>query len=175
MALSIEGKKAIVAEVAEVAANAHSVVAALYQGIESNDMNALRAKAREDNVYIRVVKNTLAKRAVKGTDFECITDELTGSLILAFSMEDPGAAGRVISNFMKDNDKLIVHIVSVGGKLLAPEDVKVLAKMPTRDQAISMLMSVMKAPVSKFVRTLAEPHAKLVRTIAAVKEQKEAA
>ncbi len=175
MALSIEGKKAIVAEVAEVAANAHSVVAALYQGIESNDMNALRAKAREDNVYIRVVKNTLARRAVKGTDFECITDELTGSLILAFSMEDPGAAGRVISDFMKENDKLIVKIVSVGGKLMAPEDVKVLAKMPTKDDAISMLMSVMKAPVSKFVRTLAEPHAKLVRTIAAVKEQKEAA
>jgi len=175
VALSIEGKKAIVAEVAEIAANAHSVVAAVYQGIESNDMNELRAKARDEGVYLRVVKNSLARRAVQGTEFECIGDELKGSLVLAFSMEDPGAAGRVISDFMKENDKLEVKIVSIGGKLLAPEDVVVLAKMPTKDQAIAMLMSVMKAPITKFVRTLAEPHAKLVRTVAAIKEQKEAA
>ncbi len=174
MALSIEGKKAIVAEVAEIAANAHSVVGAVYQGIESNEMNDLRAKARADGVYLRVVKNTLAKRAVEGTDFECIQDELTGSLVLAFSQEDPGAAGRVISEFVKENKKMEVKIVSIGGKLLAPEDVVVLAKMPTKDQAIGMLMSVMKAPISKFVRTLAEPHTKLVRTIAAVRDQKEA-
>lgn len=174
MALSIEGKQAIVAEVAEIAANAHSVVGALYQGIESNDMNDLRAKARSEGVYLRVVKNTLARRAVEGTDFECIQSELTGSLVLAFSQEDPGAAGRVISDYAKENDKLQVKIVSIGGKLLAPEDIKVLAKMPTKDQAIAMLMSVMKAPITKFVRTLAEPHAKLVRTIAAVRDQKEA-
>ena len=174
MALTLEGKKAIVAEVTDIAANAHSVVAALYQGIESNDMNDLRNKARSENVYIRVVKNSLAKRAVSGTDFECITDELAGALILAFSMEDPGGAGRVMSDFMKENDKLEVKIVSVGGKLLTPEDVQLLAKMPTKDQAISMLMSVMKAPITKFVRTLAEPHAKLVRTVAAVKDQKAA-
>ncbi len=174
MALSIEGKKAIVAEVAAVAAEAHSVVGADYQGVDANDMNELRAKARADGVYLRVVKNTLARRAVEGTDFECIKDDLTGSLVLAFSEEDPGAAGRVIVDFMKDNDKLQVKIVSVGGKLMSPEDVKTLAKMPTKDQAISMLMSVMKAPVTKFVRTLAEPHAKLVRTVAAVRDQKEA-
>jgi len=100
VALTIESKKAIVAEVTDIAANAHSVVAALYQGIESNDMNELRNKARSENVYIRVVKNSLARRAVKDTDFECIADELTGPLILAFSMEDPGGAGRVISEFM---------------------------------------------------------------------------
>ncbi len=175
MALSIEGKKAIVAEVAEIAAAAHSVVGAIYQGIPSNEMNELRAKAREEKVYLRVVKNSLARRAVMGTDFECIQDELTGSLVLAFSQEDPGAAGRLISDFAKENDKIEVKIVSVGGKLLSAEDIKVLAKMPTKDQAISMLMSVMKAPVTKFVRTLAEPHAKLVRTVAAVKEQKQAA
>jgi large subunit ribosomal protein L10 len=175
VALSIEGKKAIVAEVAEIAAAAHSVVGAIYQGIPSNEMNELRAKAREEKVYLRVVKNSLAKRAVVGTDFECIQNELTGSLVLAFSQEDPGAAGRLISDFAKANDKMEVKIVSVGGKLLSAEDIKVLAKMPTKDQAISMLMSVMKAPVTKFVRTLAEPHTKLVRTIAAVKEQKQAA
>ncbi len=174
MALSIEGKKAIVAEVAAVAAEAHSVVGADYQGIDANEMNELRTKARADGVYLRVVKNTLARRAVEGTDFECIQDELTGSLVLAFSEEDPGAAGRVIVDFMKDNDKLEVKIVSIGGKLMTPGDVKVLAKMPTKDQAIGMLMSVMKAPISKFVRTLAEPHTKLVRTIAAVRDQKEA-
>jgi len=174
VALTIESKKAIVAEVADVAANAHSVVAALYQGIEANDMTALRKLARSENVYLRVVKNSLAKKAVLSTDFECITDELTGSLILAFSMEDPGAAGRVISDFMKENDKLQVKIVSIGGKLLSPNDITLLAKMPTKDQSISMLMSVMKAPISQFVRTMAEPHAKLVRTIAAVKDQKAA-
>jgi len=174
VALSIEGKKAIVAEVAAVAAEAHSVVGADYQGIDANEMNELRTKARADGVYLRVVKNTLARRAVEGTDFECIQDELTGSLVLAFSEEDPGAAGRVIVDFMKDNDKLEVKIVSIGGKLMTPGDVKVLAKMPTKDQAIGMLMSVMKAPISKFVRTLAEPHTKLVRTIAAVRDQKEA-
>ncbi len=170
----MEGKKAVIAEVAEIAANAHSVVGAVYQGIESNEMNELRAKARADGVYLRVVKNSLAKRAVEGTDFECIQSELTGSLVLAFSQEDPGAAGRVIADFVKENDKMEVKIVSIGGKLLAPEDVVVLAKMPTKDQAIGMLMSVMKAPISKFVRTLAEPHTKLVRTIAAVRDQKEA-
>ncbi len=170
----MEGKKAIIAEVAEIAANAHSVVGAVYQGIESNEMNELRAKARADGVYLRVVKNSLAKRAVEGTDFECIQSELTGSLVLAFSQEDPGAAGRVIADFVKENDKMEVKIVSIGGKLLAPEDVVVLAKMPTKDQAIGMLMSVMKAPISKFVRTLAEPHTKLVRTIAAVRDQKQA-
>lgn len=170
----MESKKAVIAEVAEIAANAHSVVGAVYQGIESNEMNELRAKARADGVYLRVVKNSLAKRAVEGTDFECIQSELTGSLVLAFSQEDPGAAGRVIADFVKENDKMEVKIVSIGGKLLAPEDVVVLAKMPTKDQAIGMLMSVMKAPISKFVRTLAEPHTKLVRTIAAVRDQKQA-
>lgn len=174
MALNLESKKAIVAEVAEVAANAHSVVGAYYKGLESNQMNDLRARARKEGVYLRVVKNTLARRAVEGTDFECIRDELKGAMILAFSQEDPGAAGRLVSDFVKQNEKLEVRIVSIGGKMLAPEDVKVLAKMPTKDQAISMLMSVMKAPITKFVRTLAEPHAKLVRTIAAVRDQKQA-
>ena len=175
MALSIEGKKAIVAEVAAIAANAHSVVGAVYQGITSNEMNDLRARARNEGVYLRIVKNTLARRAVEGTDFECIQDELKGSLVLAFSQEDPGSAGRVIVDFVKENSKLQVQIVSIGGKLLDPKDIKVLAKMPTKEQAISMLMSVMNAPITKFVRTLAEPHAKLVRTIAAVGEQKQAA
>ncbi|WP_455204401.1 50S ribosomal protein L10 [Kaarinaea lacus] len=175
MALSLEQKKAVVAEVSEVAANAHSVVAAEYIGLTVEDMTALRTKARQNSVYLRIVKNTLAKRAIEGTDFECMSDALVGPLVLAFSQEDPGAAARVIQDFAKENDKLVVKVVSIGGKLLQPGDIKRLADMPTKEQAISMLMSVMKAPIEKFVRTLAEPHAKLVRTVAAVRDQKQAA
>lgn len=175
MALSLEQKKAVVSEVSEVAANAYSAIAAEYLGLSVGDMTALRAKARESSVYVRVVKNTLAKRAIEGTEFECMSEALVGPLVLAFSQEDPGAAARVIQDFAKQNDKLVVKVVSVGGKLLAPGDIKRLADMPTKEQAISMLMAVMKAPVEKFVRTLAEPHAKLVRTVAAVRDQKQAA
>ena len=175
MALSLEQKKAVVAEVSKVAANAHSVIAAEYIGLTVEDMTALRTKARQNSVYLRIVKNTLAKRAIEGTDFECMSDALVGPLVLAFSQEDPGAAARVIQDFAKENDKLVVKVVSIGGKLLQPGDIKRLADMPTKEQAISMLMSVMKAPIEKFVRTLAEPHAKLVRTVAAVRDQKQAA
>lgn len=173
MALSLDQKKAVVAEVSEVAANAHSAIAAEYIGLSVEAMTGLRAKARESAVYMRVVKNTLARRALAGTEFECMSESLTGPLVYAFSQEDPGAAARVISDFVKSNDKLVVKIVSIGGKLLAPEDIKRLANMPTKDQAISMLMSVMKAPIEKFVRTLNEPTAKLVRTVAAVRDQKQ--
>jgi large subunit ribosomal protein L10 len=175
VALSLEQKKAVVSEVSEVAANAHSAIAAEYLGLSVGDMTALRAKARENSVYVRVVKNTLAKRAIEGTDFECMSEVLVGPLVLAFSQEDPGAAARVIQDFAKQNDKLVVKVVSIGGKLLAPGDIKRLADMPTKEQAISMLMAVMKAPIEKLARTLAEPHAKLVRTVAAIRDQKQAA
>jgi len=175
VALSLDQKKAVVAEVAEVAANAHSAVAAEYIGISVEGMTDLRARARAQSVYLRVVKNSLARRAFEGTDFECMSEALTGPLVLAFSQDDPGAAARVIRDFAKENDKLVVKLVSIGGKLLAAEDLKRLADMPTKEQAIGMLMSVMQAPITKLVRTLAEPHAKLVRTIAAVRDQKQAA
>jgi large subunit ribosomal protein L10 len=174
MALNLEQKKAIVAGVAEVAANAHSAIAAEYRGLSVAQMTELRAKARDSGVYLRVIKNTLARRAVEGTDFECMKDELVGPLLLAFSQEDPGSAARVISDFAKGNDKLVVRVVSIGGKTLAPGDIQKLATMPTKDQAISMLMSVMKAPITQFVRTMAEPYAKLTRTMAAVRDQKQA-
>jgi large subunit ribosomal protein L10 len=175
VALSLEQKKAVVSEVSEVAANAHSAIAAEYLGLSVGDMTALRAKARENSVYLRVVKNTLAKRAIEGTEFECMSEALVGPLVLAFSQEDPGAAARVIQDFAKQNDKLVVKIVAIGGKLLAAGDIKRLADMPTKEQAISMLMAVMKAPIEKLARTLAEPHAKLVRTVAAIRDQKQAA
>ena len=175
MALRLDDKKNVVEEVAAVAVDAHSAIAAEYCGLAVSEMTELRRLARESGVYLRVVKNTLARRAVAGTEFECMQDGLVGPLVLAFSMQDPGSAARVVSDFSKDHDKLVTKLVSIGGQLYDASELKRLASIPTRDQAISMLMSVMQAPISKFVRTLAEPHAKLVRTVAAVKTEKEAA
>jgi large subunit ribosomal protein L10 len=175
MALRLDDKKALVAEVNEVAARAQSVVAAEYRGLSVAQLTDLRAKARASSVYMRVVKNTLARRAVAGTQFECVGAKLKGPLILAFSVDDPGAAARLIKGFAKDHNKLVPTLVSLGGSVFPGEDLEKVANLPTRDQAIAQLMGVMKAPIGKFVRTLAEPHAKLVRTIAAVKDQKQAA
>lgn len=175
MRLTLEAKKAIVNEVAEVAANAPSAIAAEYAGITVEQMTQLRQSARASGVYLRVVRNTLARRALENTRFECMRDGLTGPLLLAFSGNEPGAAARVIRDFAKANDKLVVKLVALDGRLLQPSDIEALASMPSREQAISMLMAVMKAPVTKLVRTLAEPHGKLVRTLAAVRDQKQAA
>ena len=175
MALTLEEKKAVVAEVSEVAKGAYSAVAAEYCGLTVEELTSLRIKAREDNVYLRVVKNTLARRALSDTDFECMSDRLTGPLILAFSREDPGAAARVAKDFAKEHERFSVTMLSVGGELLEPAEIDRLAKLPTRDQALSMLMSVMQAPVAKFVRTLNEVPGKLVRTVAAVSDQKQQA
>ena len=174
MALNIEQKKAVVAEVADAASNALSAVAAEYRGLTVEEMTELRAKARAGGVYLRVVKNTLAKRAMEGTEFECMRDGLTGHLVLAFSQEDPGAAARVVKDFAKEHDKLVPKLVSIGGQMMGANELERLASMPTRDQAISMLMSVMQAPVAKFVRTLNEVPGKLVRTVAAVRDAKSA-
>ncbi|HMV38710.1 50S ribosomal protein L10 [Plasticicumulans sp.] len=174
MSLNLAEKQAVVAEVAEVAARSHSLIAAEYRGITVARLTNLRVKARENGVYLRVVKNTLARRAVQGTDFECISPSLVGPLVLAFSEEDPGAAARVFKEFLKekDNDKLIVKALAFGGQLLGPQDLDALASMPTRDQAISLLMAVMKAPLDKFARTLNEIPGKLVRTVEAIRVQK---
>lgn len=175
MALNLEQKKTIVKEVAEVAGNAYSAVAAEYNGLSSEDMTELRVKAREQGVYLRVVRNTLARRALEGTDFECMNNSLVGPLVLAFSQEDPGSAARVIKDFAKENEKLVVKLVSISGQLLAASELDRLASMPTKEQAISMLMALMKAPVEKFARTLNEVPGKLVRTVAAVRDQKQSA
>ncbi len=175
MALTLEQKKAVVAEVAEVAQSAHSAVAAEYRGLTVSEMTDLRRKARDGGVYLKVAKNTLVRRAVEGTDFECMSDELTGPLLFAFSLEDPGAAARLIKEVAKGNDRLITRLVAVGAQVYGAEELERLSKLPTRDQAIAMLMGVMKAPIEKFVRTLAEPHTKLVRTVAAVRDSKDAA
>lgn len=175
MALNLTEKQAIVAEVADVAAKAHSAIAAEYRGLSVSQMDKLRAEARKNNVYLRVVKNTLVRRAVEGTDFECMKDGLTGPLVMAFSMGDPGAAARIIKDFVKANPKLEVKLVSISGRLLSASDLDTLAKMPTYEQAVSLLMSVMKAPVQKLAQTLNEVPGKLVRTLAAVRDAKQAA
>lgn len=172
MPLNLEDKKSIVAEVSAIAADAHSVVAAEYHGLSVDEMTELRAAARNSGVYLRVVKNTLARRALEGTDFECMNDGLVGPLVLAFSQEDPGSAARLVKDFAKEHENLVARMVSIGGELLAADGLDRLAKMPTKDQAISMLMALMKAPTEKFVRTLNEVPGKLVRTVAAVKDAK---
>ncbi len=175
MALRLDEKKAIVAEVSEVAAKAYSIVAVDYRGLTVGEITGLRKTARESGVYLRVVKNTLMRRAVEGTGFSCMREALKGPLMLAFSMEDPGAAARVIFEFSRENKKIAPRLVAIGGTLYGPSELERLSKLPTYEQAISMLMAVMKAPIEKFVRTLAEPNAKLARTIAAIRDQKEAA
>ena len=175
MALNFEQKQAVVAEVADVAGKALSAVAAEYRGLTVEEMTELRVKARASGVYVKVAKNTLVRRAVEGTEYECMQEALTGPILLAFSMDDPGAAARLVKDYSKDHSKLIAKLVAVGGELYDASELERLSKLPTYDQAIAMLMSVMKAPIEKFVRTLAEPHAKLVRTVAAVRDAKEAA
>jgi large subunit ribosomal protein L10 len=175
VAIGLEEKKAIVAEVNETATSSLSLVVADARGVTVTNMTALRATARENNVMVRVVRNTLAKRALEGTDYECINDALVGPSLFGFSMEDPGAAARLFKDFAKENAKFEVKALAIGGKALGADQLDVLAKMPTRDQAISMLMSVMKAPITKLAQTMNEVPGKLVRTVAAVRDQKEQA
>ncbi|OZG70920.1 50S ribosomal protein L10 [Hahella sp. CCB-MM4] len=173
MAIRLEDKKAIVAEVNETASNALSLVIADYRGVTSNGMSDLRAKARSENVSLRVVRNTLAKRAVEGTEYECVREALVGPTILAFSMEDPGAAARLLKDYAKENDKFEIKALAVGGDLLGADQIDRLAKLPTRDQALALLMSVMQAPVTKLARTLNEVPSKVTRAVAAVRDQKQ--
>jgi large subunit ribosomal protein L10 len=174
MALRLDDKKAMVAEVAAVAQTAQSVVAAEYRGLTVTQMTDLRSKARKSGVYLRVVKNTLARKAIAGTQFECVSESLKGPLILAFSKEDPGAAARLVKAFAKDNDKLKTTVLSLGGSALTAKDLDKVASLPTLDIARAMLLGTLQAPVSMLVRTIAEPHTKLVRALAAVKDKLEA-
>jgi large subunit ribosomal protein L10 len=173
MALSLEEKKAVVDEVGGVARSALSMVAAEYRGLTVAEMTDLREQARKDGVYLRVVKNTLARRALDGTEFEVVKNDLSGPLLLAFSQADPGAAARLARDFAKSHGKFVPRCAAVGGERLAAEELDRLANLPTRDQALAQLLGVMKAPIEKFVRTLAEPSAKLVRTFAAIRDQKQ--
>ena len=148
MALNLSQKQEVVAELAEVAAKAHSLVAAEYAGTTVSQMTAMRKKARETGVFLKVVKNTLASRAVVGTEYECVKDALVGPLLYAFSTEEPGAAGRLIKEFAKGNDKLQAKVVAMGGQLYPASHVDVLASLPTREQALAMLARVLAEPAT---------------------------
>jgi large subunit ribosomal protein L10 len=167
MALRLEDKKTFVKEINAVAGESISVVAAEYRGLTVTEMTKLRRDARNAGVYLRVVKNTLARRAIEGTEFECMKETLKGPILLAFGKDDPGAAARVIKDFAKEHTALQAVSLSTGGKLLPAEDLETLASLPTLDQARAMLLGVMMAPMTKLVRTLAEPSAMLARTLSA--------
>ena len=174
MALKLEDKKQLVKEVNTVAGDSVTAVAAEYRGLSVAEMTELRKEARNAGVYMRVVKNTLARRAVEGTDFECMQETLKGPILLAFAKDDPGAAARVIKDFAKGHDALQAVSLSAGGQLLPATDLNRLADLPTLDQARAMLLGVMIAPMSKLVRTLAEPSGMLARTLNARGDQEAA-
>lgn len=175
MPLNFAQKEAVVAEVADVAQSAYSAVGAEYRGLTVAQMTEFRTKAREAGVYVRVVKNTLARRALADTDFACMSDALTGPLVLAFGQNDPGSVARVAQDFAKEHDKFQVRMIALSGQLLEASELDKVAKMPTYDEAISILMGTMKAPIQKLTTTLNEVPGKLVRTVAAVRDAKEAA
>ncbi len=174
MALKLEQKQAIVAEVNQAAGKALSAVVADYRGLTVSEMTELRAKARSSGVYLKVIRNTLAKRAMEGTDYECLKTALVGPTLVAFSQQDPGAAARLLKEYSKTFVRLEVKAVSIGGVLFGADQLDRVATLPTRDEALSLLMAVMQAPIAKLARTLIEVPSKLVRTIAAVRDQKEA-
>ena len=175
MALNLESKKVIVDQVGTTASNALSLVIADARGVNVTHMTILREKAREQNIEIRVVRNTLAKLAFKGTDFECVSEVLTGPSLFGFSMEDPGAAARLFKEFAKDNDKFEVKALSISGQLLDNGKIDVLAKLPTLEQALGQLACVTLAPITKLVRTFNEVPTKVTRVVGAVRDRKQEA
>ena len=172
MALGLAAKKEIVAEINGVASQALSVAVAEYRGLEVADLTELRVKAREQGVFLKVVRNTLAKRAMQDTQFEDMASALTGPLIYGFSMEAPSSAARLFKDFAKENKKLQVTALSIGSGLLGPESLEAVASLPTRDEALAKLLATFKAPVGKFVRTINEVPTKFVRVLAAIKDEK---
>tara|TARA_B100000530_G_scaffold273168_1_gene185879 strand:+ start:313 stop:834 length:522 start_codon:yes stop_codon:yes gene_type:complete len=171
--IGLKEKQAIVAEVNETANKALSAVMADYRGVSVDEMTSLRQQARDAGVHVKVIRNTLAKRAFEGTEFECLNEALLGPNILAFSIEDPGACARVFKDFAKDNESFEIKALSVGGKMLPPEQIDVLAKLPSREQALAMLLSVMQAPITKLARTLNDVPGRVTRVVAAVRDQKQ--
>lgn len=162
MALKLEDKKLVVEEVSALMAKTVAMVVAEYRGLTVEQMTNLRSKARENDVVVRVVKNTLARKALAGTPFEDLTDTLVGPVVLAFSTNELSAAARVAKDFKKQNDAFVVKALSIGSGALDVNQLDAIAALPTYDEAIGKLMYVMKAPVEK-----------LARTLAALKEQKE--
>jgi len=174
MGLNLDAKKAVVADVSEQLTGAQAVIVAEYRGLEVGQVTELRAKAREAGVYLRVLKNTLVRRAVEGTPFEGLADQMVGPLIYGFST-DPVAPAKVLVEFSKTNEKLVVKGGAMPGYVMDAEGVKALASMPSREELLATLLGTMQAPVAKFVQTLNEVPSKFVRTLAAVRDAKETA
>lgn len=175
MPIKLDDKKAIVAELAEIANQSISAIAADYRGLTVSEMTELRATSRKAGVHMRVYRNTLARRAVDGTAFACLTDALVGPIVLLFSQDEPGAAARLLRDFIKAHENLEVRALALDGKLLGPDQLKAIASLPSREEALATLLSVMKAPITKFVRTVREPYAQVVRVLAAIADKKKAA
>ena len=172
MALGLAAKKEIVAEINDVASRALSVAVAEYRGMEVAELTDLRVKAREQGVYLRVVRNTLAKRALADSKFADMDSALTGPLIYGFSIEAPGGVARLFKDFSKTNSKLNVTALSLGSGLMGPEKLDAVASLPNRDEALARLLATFKAPVEKFVRTINEVPSQFVRVLAAIKDEK---
>lgn len=175
MALKLGDKKAIVDQLANVVANSVFAIVASYRGLTVTQMTELRAKARQVNVFLKIVRNTLASRAVQNTQFACLEKALIGPMVLIFSPAEAGEAARLVRDFAKENKLFEVQALSFGETLLPASHLEAVANLPSREQAIAILMSVLNAPVTKLVRTLAEPYAQLVRVVAAIGENKQAA
>ena len=173
MAIKIAQKKEIVEEVAQAAKSAVSAVLADYRGMSVAEMNAMRVKGRDTGVYLRVVRNTLAKKALAESEFSCLEDSLVGPTLVAFSQEDPGAAARLLKDYSKEIEMLEVKAIAIGGEFLGPEQLDRVANLPTLDEARAMLLSVMLAPVTKLARTLNDIPASVTRVISAIRDKKQ--
>lgn len=173
MSLNLDQKKQVVEDVSAVVGNAQAAIIAEYRGLTVEEMKALRREAHDNNVYVKVVKNTLLRRAVQDTDFSCLDEHLIGPLAFAAS-EDPVAVAKVLNKYAKEYDALEIKAGSMQGSLLSESDIKALAQLPSREELLAKLMGTMQAPVAKFVQTLNEVPTKFARGLAAVRDAKEA-
>jgi large subunit ribosomal protein L10 len=174
LSLNLEQKKAVVAEISAQVAKAQAIVVAEYRGLEVGNMTDLRREARKSGVYLRVLKNTLARRAVSGTPFEKLSEQMTGPLIYGIS-SDPVATAKVLNEFSKTNEKLVIRAGAMPNAVITAKEVKALATMPSREELLAKLLGTMQAPIAQFARTLNEIPSRFVRTLAAVRDQKQGA
>lgn len=174
MSLSLTQKQAVVAEVTQSLASASTMVLAEYRGLTVSELTGMRAQAREAGVFVKVVKNTLAKRAIEGSPFECLSEHFRGPVIMAAS-EDPVAAAKLLSKFAKDLEELKITVGGMNGEVMTEAQIQDLAKLPSREELLATLVGTLQAPIAKFVQTLNEVPSRFVRTLAAIEEQKQAA
>ena len=172
MSLSLEQKQAVVSEVSAKLKGAQAVIVAEYRGLDVGRVTQLRSKARKSGLYLRVLKNTLARRAVQGTPFEKLSDQMVGPLMYGIS-QDPVAGAKVLSEFAKDNELFVIKAGAMANSLMSAKDIKALALLPSREELLAKLMGTMQAPVAKLVRTMNEVPARFVRTLAALRDQRE--